>query len=254
MSVALHHIDVGSGRALLLGGSLGTTHAMWVAQTAALSTTRRLIAFDHRGHGRSPEPAGPYAIADLAADVLALADRLGLQRFSYCGLSIGGMVGQWLAAHAPERVERLVLICTSAHVPPAAPWRERAAVVRAAGGPEPIADAVVARWLTPAWAAAHAAERVALRAMLVASPAEGYASCCEAIADMDLREAIATVTAPTLVVAAAQDEAIPAAHGERIAAAIPGARLVVLDPAAHIPAVERARDVTQLIADHLEAP
>lgn len=254
MSVALHHIDVGSGPALLLGGSLGTTHAMWSAQTAALSASRRVVAFDHRGHGASPEPAGPYAIADLGADVLALADRLGLRRFSYCGLSIGGMVGQWLAAHARERVERLVLICTAAHLGPAAAWRERAAMVRAAGSPEPIADAIVARWLTPAWATAHAAERLALRAMLATSPAEGYASCCEAIADMDLREAIPSIAAPTLVVAAAQDRATPAAHGERIAAAIPEARLVVLDPAAHIPAVERAFDITELIAHHLEAP
>jgi pimeloyl-ACP methyl ester carboxylesterase len=123
---------------LLMGGSLGTTLAMWAPQLGQLVRRARVIRFDHRGHGGSPVPAGPYSIEDLGGDVLALMDRLGVERASYCGLSIGGMVGQWLAINAPQRIERLVLICTSAHLPPASAWTERAATVRAAGSPEVI--------------------------------------------------------------------------------------------------------------------
>ena len=129
---------------LLLGGSLGTTLDMWDPQVPALSATHRVIRFEHRGHGGSPVPTGPYTIDELGADVLTLLDRLGLARVSYCGLSIGGMVGQWLAINAPERIDRLILLCTSAHLPPASGWRERAAAVRAAGTPEVVADAVLA--------------------------------------------------------------------------------------------------------------
>lgn len=256
MSVALHHVVTGppDGPPLLLGGSLGTTHAMWDRQVAVLSHAHRVIALDHRGHGASPAPPGPYTIDDLGGDVLALLDRLDLARASWCGLSLGGMVGMWLAAHAPERVDRLVLLCTSAFLPPAEAWRERAATVLAAGSVEPIADAVVGRWLTPDFAAAHPAERAALRAMLAASPPAGYAACCEALASLDLRADLARIIAPTVVVVGAQDPSTPPDHGERIAAAIPGARLRRLDPAAHLASVERPEAVTRIILDHLEAP
>lgn len=256
MSVALHHVVSGppDGAPLLLGGSLGTTHAMWDRQVAVLSRTHRVIALDHRGHGASPAPPGPYTIDDLGGDVLALLDRLDLARASWCGLSLGGMVGMWLAAHAPERVDRLVLLCTSAFLPPAEAWRERAATVLAAGSVEPIADAVVGRWLTPGFAAAHPAERAALRAMLAASPPAGYAACCEALAGLDLRADVGRITARTVVVVGAQDPSTPPDHGERIAAAIPGARLRRLDPAAHLASVERPEAVNRIILDHLEAP
>ena len=256
MSVALHHVARGPEDApvLLLGGSLGTTHAMWAPQVAALSRTHRVVAFDHRGHGRSPAPPGPYAIDDLGGDVLALLDDLGAARASYCGLSVGGMVGLWLAANAPERVERLILLCTSAHLPPASAWQDRVTAVLAAGSTAPIAPAVLARWLTPAWAAAHPDVAADLRDMLLAAPAQGYAACCGAIAGMDLRPALARIAARTLVVTGAQDASIPPEHGELIAAAIPGARLEQLDPAAHIASVERADAVNALIADHLGAP
>ena len=226
--------------ALLLGGSLGTTHAMWAPQLQRLSDRFRVVAFDHRGHGDSHVPPGPYAIADLATDVVALADALELDTFHYAGVSIGGMVGQWLASNEPDRVDRLVLICTTAFAGPPDPWTERAQTVRGADGTVPIADAVVARWTTPEFAEANAETVDSLKAMLLATPAEGYASCCEAIGAMDQRESLAAITAPTLVVHSRDDPAISFDHGERLAQAIPGARLVPVRPGAHIPGVARS--------------
>jgi 3-oxoadipate enol-lactonase len=252
-AVALHHRVDGSGhdRVLLMGGSLGTTLTMWEPQLPALSDAIRVVRFDHRGHGGSPAPDGPYSIDELGGDVLALLDRLELERVSYCGLSIGGMVGQWLAINAPERIDKLVLICTSAHLPPADAWRARAATVREAGTPEPVADAVLERWFTGAYARLRPDVVAHHRRMLVGTPAEAYASCCEAIAALDLRAGLAAIAAPTLVIAGRQDPAIPPEHGRAIAAAVPGARLEVLDPAAHLASVERATEVTDLIAGHL---
>jgi len=255
--VALHHAIDGEeteAPTLLLAGSLGSTLATWEPQVAPLARRRRLVRLDLRGHGRSPEPPGPYAIADLGRDVLALLDELAIERTDWCGLSLGGMVGMWLAANAPARIGRLVLLCTSAHMPPAEDWRRRAAAVRAAGAVDAVADAVVARWLTPAFAAAEPALRDRLRAMLAASPPDGYAACCEAIAAMDLREQLPRIAAPTLIVAGAEDLAAPPAHAERIAAAIPGARLRTLSPMAHLGNVEQPGAVTRLILDHLDRP
>jgi 3-oxoadipate enol-lactonase len=252
-AVALHHRAAGpaGAPALLLGGSLGTTLEMWSPQLRALADRLCLIAFDHRGHGGSPVPPAPYEIADLGADVLALLDRLGLERASYCGLSIGGIVGIWLAAHAPERIERLVAICTAAHLPPPSAWRERAAAVRAAGSPETVADTVVGRWFTAGFAAAHPDMVARHRAMIAATPAEGYAGCCDALATADLRPALVRISAPTLVIAGAQDLAAPPEHGRRLAEAIAGARFELLQAAAHLASVEQAGEVNRLIAEHV---
>lgn len=256
MSACALNVEVsGPERApvLVLGGSLGTTLAMWEPQLPALERSVRVVRIDHRGHGGSPVPAAPYTLADLGADVLAVLDRLGLERVSYAGVSLGGMIGLWLAVHAPERIDRLVAICSSAHVEPG-PFHERARAVRAAGSTRAIADAVVERWLTPAYAAAHPERREWLRAMVIGTDPEGYAGCCEAIAGLDLRSELGSVRAPALVVGGAQDASLPATeHAERVAAAIPGARYELLDPAAHIPTVERADAVNRLILGHLSA-
>ena len=235
---------------LLLGGSLGTTLAMWERQLP-LAERLRLVRLDHRGHGGSHVPPGPYEIADLGRDVLALMDSLGIERASYCGTSIGGMVGIWLGANAPERILRLVLACTSAHMPPASAWRERAAAVLEAGSPAVVADAVVERWLTPGYAAEHPGVRAELRAMLAATDAEGYAACCGAIERMDLREQLPRVTAPALVISGSDDPATPLEHQRLIAAAIPGARHEIVGPAAHMAAVERHEAFNRLILEHL---
>jgi 3-oxoadipate enol-lactonase len=250
--VALHHrIDGPDGAPpLLMGGSLGTDLTMWDGQLG-LADAFRLIRFDHRGHGGSPVPDGPYSLDELGRDVLALMDSLGLERASLCGLSIGGMVGMWLAAHAPERIDRLILICTTAYLPPAEAWQERAAAVRAAGTVEAIADTVIERWLTPAFAAEHPDVRARLRAMLAATPPEGYAACCAAIETMDQRAQLGRITAPTLVISGAQDQATPPEMQREIATAISGARLVSVEPAAHVAAVERPDTITELIRDHL---
>jgi len=236
---------------LLLGESLGTTASMWEPQIQALRGSFRLIAFDHRGHGSSPSPPTPYAIADLGADVVALMDHLGVERASYAGVSIGGMVGMWLAANAPQRLDRLVVICTSAHAPPASRWLDRAAAVRSAGTTEVIADAVVAGWFTPEWAQAHPEAVAAHRAMIVATDPEGYCGCCEALANMDLRDDLPRITAPTLVIGGLRDLALPSEHQRLIADAVSGARLELVEDAAHIASVQQPETINRLIEEHL---
>jgi 3-oxoadipate enol-lactonase len=252
--VAVHYLeqDESGGPPLVLANSLGTTLAIWDPQADALARRLRLIRYDHRGHGRSPAVSGPYEIADLAKDVLLLLDRLEIERTSLCGLSVGGMVGIWLAAHAPERIERLIVCCSSAYMGPARLWAERATAVREAGSVEVIAEGVLAGWLTPAYAAQHPDIHARLRAMLLATAAEGYAACCGAIERMDLRGELAAVHAPTLIVAGEHDTAAPlATHAQPLAEGIPQARLEVV-AAAHLANVERRDAVTELILDHLD--
>jgi 3-oxoadipate enol-lactonase len=237
---------------LLLGGSLGTTFEMWEPQLQSLSVLHRVIRFEQRGHGGSPVPNGPYTIDELGADVVTMMDRLGLDRVSYCGLSIGGMIGQWLGINAPDRIDKLILICTAAFLPgAAASYGERAVTVRAAGTTEVVVDAVLSRWFTEPYAAANPDVVARYRGMICSIDPEGYAGCCEALAAMDLRAGLDRITAPTLVISGAQDPAIPPEHGQAIAEAVPGARFELLDPAAHLASVERALDVTALIAGHL---
>ena len=254
MSVRLHHVVSGplDGPALVLGNSLGTDLGMWDRVLVQLGEHFRIVRFDHRGQGDSPVPDGPYDIADLGEDLIALLDELAIDAATYCGVSIGGMVGLWLGAHAPARVERLVVCCTSAYPHPPEPWADRALVVLDAGSTAPIADAVVARWMTPPFAAAHPELVSELRAMLLASPPDGYAACCGVLERLDLRPDLARVRAPTIVVAGAQDAALPPEHGERIAHRILGARFELLDPAAHIPMVERPDAIAALILEHAE--
>ena len=224
---------------------------MWDDQVEALGRRFRLLRYDHRGHGRSEVPPGPYSIADLGADLVGLLDALGLERVHLAGLSLGGMVGMWVAANAPERIDRLALLCTSARIEPASIYAERAAKVRA-GGTAAVADEVVAKWFTPGFPLSW--PQLAARAvgMLAATPDEGYAGCCAAIEHMDLIPELGAIRAPTLVIAGRQDPATPPEHGERIAAGIPGARLELVD-AAHLATIEQPDAMTALIAGHLPA-
>lgn len=252
-AIELHYEIAGPADApvLVLGGSLGSSLAMWDAQATALAERYRVVRYDLRGHGRSPVPPGPYTIADLGGDVVALLDRLGVERAHLGGLSLGGMIALWAGAHHPERVDRVVACCTAACLEPPEQWTDRAATVRARGT-DAVADAVVERWVTPGYAARYP-ERVArLRDMVRATPDEGYAGCSEAIAGMDLRAALADLVAPTLVVAAADDPATPPSYAEEIASLAADARVAVVDGAAHLAAVERPEAVTDLIAGHLE--
>jgi 3-oxoadipate enol-lactonase len=196
-------------------------------------------------------PDGPYEIADLGRDVLALLDRLGLARVHFCGLSLGGMTGMWLAANASDRVDRLVLLCTSPLLGPASGWTDRAATVRA-HGTAAVAATVVSRWLTPSYAAAHPDLVAQLVAMVSATPAAGYAACCEAVAGMDLQADLPRIAAPTLVIAGEQDPAAPPEHARAIVAAVPDSRLEILSPAAHLVTAERPDEVLRLIGGHLD--
>src|SRR6266576_527731 len=184
---------------LVLGNSLGTTREVWEPQAAALGERFRLLRFEHRGHGGSPAPAGPYTIGELGADVLRLLDGFGVQAASYCGISLGGMIGMWLAAHAPERIDALGLCCTSAYLPPAGFWTGRAA----------LAGQVVGRWFTPAFRARDPATVAGFVTTLEGVDPQGYAGCCEAIAALDLRSSLGRIFAPALVIAGAEDYGAP---------------------------------------------
>ncbi|HEY1330171.1 MAG TPA: 3-oxoadipate enol-lactonase [Actinomycetota bacterium] len=251
-AVEVHHrVDGPDGAPpLLLSNSLGSALAMWEPQADALSDRSRVIRYDHRGHGDSPVSPGPYGIEDLGADALALLDRLGVSDAHVCGLSLGGLVAMWIATRAPERVRTVTLCCTTAWFGPPDPWLERAAIVRAAGT-DAVADTVVGRWFTPAFAAGHPDVIARMRAMIANTPSEGYANCCGVVAGTDLRPDLGSIRAPTLVIAGAQDPAVTPAVAADLAAAIPGARLEVIDPAAHLANVERPDVVTGLILEQL---
>jgi 3-oxoadipate enol-lactonase len=238
---------------VVLAGSLGTDLSMWDPQARALGNRFRVLRYDLRGHGASPIPPGPYGIADLGGDLLALMDRLEIERAALCGMSIGGMTAIWVAAHAPARVERLTLCCTSARFAPEAceTYRSRAATVREQGI-EPIADSVLARWFTPAFAHANPELMQQMRGVLCSVSPEGYAACCEALAALDLRAELAQIVAPTLVLAGEEDPATPPAHGRVIAEAIHGARMTTVSNAAHLASIERAELVTAVILGFMD--
>jgi 3-oxoadipate enol-lactonase/4-carboxymuconolactone decarboxylase len=239
---------------LVLLNSIGTTTEMWTPVIGPLLEQFRVVRIDHRGHGESPAspPGSPGTLAYLAADVLAVLDELGLDRVHLAGLSIGGMTGMWLAAHRPERVSRLALLCTSAYLPPAQGWLDRAATVRS-DGMRVIADASLTRWLTPQLAERDHELAQRLVDAICGVDAESYAQCCEAIATMDLRPDLARIAAPTLVIAGAQDPSTPPAHGEAIVSGVSDARLEVLDPAAHLATVEQPGRIAALLAAHFRS-
>ena len=250
MTVPLHYTLDGPPGApvVVLGSSLGTNRGMWQPQMEALTASLRVLRYDHRGHGGSPVPPGPYSLAELGGDLLALLDILELPRVRLGGLSLGGMVAMWVAANAPERVESLALLCTSAQLGPPSMWRDRVSAVRQ-GGVAAIADAVLDRWFTPEFTARHAGVVGWARRMLVTTPDEGYVGCCAAIETMDLVPSLSTISAPALVIAGERDPATPPPHLEQIAAGIAGSRLEVLPDVAHLANVERPEAVNRLLLE-----
>jgi 3-oxoadipate enol-lactonase len=237
---------------LVLVGPLGGTGELWEAQLPALAERFRVVRPDHRGHGRSPVPPGPYRLDDLGADMLALIDRLGAERVHLAGVSLGGMVGLWLAQHAPDRIDRLALLCTSARLGPPQMWADRAATVRAQGTGA-IVDLAIDRWFTPAYVAGQPDRVARVRAIIAATPPEGYAGCCAAIETMDLRGDLGAVRAPTLVVAGTDDPSTPPEHLRLIADGIAGSRYVQLDDCAHMAMLEQPAPVTDLLLAHFAA-
>ncbi len=195
-------------------------------------------------------PGGPWALADLGGDVLALLDSLGVGEASFAGVSLGGATAVWLAAHAPGRVERVFACFTSPYFGPPDPWLERAATVRAEGV-EAVADAVLDRWFTDG---VDPDLRARMREMMVATPPAGYAAATEVVAHLDLREDLGRITVPTLVVSGAEDSACPPEVGRALAAGIPGAEFVEVADAAHLGNLERPAAVTDLIRARLPRP
>jgi 3-oxoadipate enol-lactonase / 4-carboxymuconolactone decarboxylase len=221
--------------ALLLANSLGTDLTLWDPVLPQLVERFHVIRHDMRGHGASDATPGDYTIEMLGRDALAVADAAGVARFSFAGISIGGMIGQWIGANAGERLDKLVLSNTSPKLP-ADIWAARIDAVKK-GGTASIADAVLARWFTEAFLAKKPPRLWSARTMLTNSDSSGYIGCCAAIRDMDQTAAVAGIRAPTLVVVGTHDLATPKAHGEALAKAIPGAQLAEL-PVAHIPVLE----------------
>ena len=228
---------------LVLSNSLGTDMGMWAPQLAALTAHWRVLRYDQRGHGASDAPAGGYSIDRLGRDLIELLDALGIETVDFCGLSLGGMIGQWLGMRAAARVRRLVLANTSSFMGPPSAWDARIALV-SAQGMAPLAEASVSRWFTDAFQERGAAAIAPIEAMLLATDPVGYAGCCAAIRDMDMRRVVSLVERPTLVIGGTLDPATPPSHSEALAGAIAGARLLMLD-AAHLSNVEQPEAFAQ---------
>ncbi|MGN6572321.1 MAG: 3-oxoadipate enol-lactonase [Pseudolabrys sp.] len=234
---------------LMLSNSLGTDLHMWDDQAAEFAKHFRLIRYDRRGHGKSGAPKGPYSFHRFGRDILGVLDGLGIKKTNWCGLSMGGMDGQWLGANAPDRVGKLVLANTNFYYADKAPWADRIKFVREKGL-EALVAPNMERWFTKGFRD-RAPEAIArMTKMFVGSNREGYVGCVEAIRDMDFRASNPTIKAPTLVIVGAQDPATPPVAGETIAKAIPGAKLVSLD-AAHISNVEQPQAFTKAVLDFL---
>lgn len=242
------HVEVAGDEhapVLMLSNSLGTNLHMWDAQADAFSKKFRLVRYDSRGHGQSGVPPGPYSIERLGRDALAVMDGLGVSKVNWCGLSKGGMVGMWLGANAPERIDSLILSNTACHMPATDLWNERIATARR-DGMAPLAEATVERWFTKGFRDGEPDKVAPIRDMLLSTRPEGYAACCEAIRDMDQRESIKRITASTLVICGRYDPATNVEAAEAIRSRIPGAALTILE-AAHIANIEQPDDYAETV-------
>jgi 3-oxoadipate enol-lactonase len=234
---------------IVFSNSLGTNLSMWDPQVSALHDAFRILRYDTRGHGLSAVPPGPYTQDRLGHDILALLDAVEIRQAHFCGLSMGGQVGIWLGANAPERFARLVLCDTAAHIGNPDIWNARIAAVRAGGMPA-IVSATIERWFTPEFVDREPEVIASVRRMILNTPPQGYAACCEAIRDTDLTAQTSRVNAPTLVIAGAHDPATPAAQGRSLASMIRGARYLELD-ASHLSNIEAAPQFTSAVREFL---
>jgi 3-oxoadipate enol-lactonase len=231
---------------LLLSNSLGTTLEMWAPQVASLSSHFRVIRYDTRGHGQSDAPRAAYSIDQLGRDAVAVLDATGVSDAHVCGLSLGGVTAMWLGINTPSRVRSLVLAATAAHIGSDDLWNTRIRQVRT-GGTGSIAESVMSRWFSEEFRIANPSVVETYRAMLTNTETDGYAGCCAALRDADLRQAIAQIAAPTLVIAGAADPATPPADGEVIRQRVRGAEMITLS-AAHMVNVEQADTFTETVA------
>jgi len=237
------------GPTLMLSNSLGCTMQMWEPQMRVLTQLFRVIRYDRRGHGRSSVPPGPYSMERFGRDVIAILDDLNVNKVHWCGLSMGGMVGQWLGANAPERLGKIVLANTACYYPDPTNWQNRIKAIKH-GGMAAVADTVIAAWLTADFREREPRIATTLKSMLLATPIEGYLACCEALSTLDQRELLPNIKNPTLVIAGRHDTSTPIAAGEMIRSQIPGASLTILD-AAHISNVEQPHAFTDAVVGFL---
>ncbi|MGB6102996.1 MAG: 3-oxoadipate enol-lactonase [Pusillimonas sp.] len=234
---------------LLFSNSLGTSLALWDEQASYFSSRYRVLRYDTRGHGLSAKSPGPYTIEQLGTDVIRLADALGIEKFSFCGISMGGLIGQWLGVHAPGRINKLALCNTAALLGTRQAWLERAALVRGQGM-EPVAQATPARWFTPSYLEKHGEQAQRYLNMLRQTDVEGYASCCEAIGNADMREWLSQVQAPTLILTGTHDPVTTPADADDMARRIARNTRIDVD-ASHISNVEAAGQFNQALERHL---
>ncbi len=234
---------------LMLSNSLGTDLTMWDDQAGELAKHFRLIRYDRRGHGKSGATPGPYSFDRFGRDIIGILDALKVKTVNWCGLSMGGMDGQWLGAHAPERVEKLVLANTNFYYADKSPWADRIRAVREKGLAS-FVDANMERWFTKGFIARAPQTIERMKTMFLATDREGYAACVGAVSEIDFRASNARIAAPTLVIVGKQDPATPPEWGETIARQIPGGKVAALD-AAHISNVEQPQAYTRTVVDFL---
>ena len=244
-NVSLHYEFDGLGDqpVLLLSNSLGANLDMWSEQVEAFSKHFRVLRYDTRGQGRSSAPMGPYSIDQLGEDVLALLDALSLERVYFCGISMGGLIGQWLGVQAPHRLHKLVLSNTAAKIGAEANWNQRIATVEATGF-EPIVASVLKGWFTEVFHRDHPEAVAQMERILRANNPDGYSASCAAVRDADLRDAVHTVATPTLVVFSTEDPSTTAEDAYFLLKHIEGSQPLQLS-AAHISNIEASRDFTQ---------
>jgi 3-oxoadipate enol-lactonase len=248
------HVEVEgseSAPALMLSNSLGTNLHMWDDQAGEFAKHFRLIRYDRRGHGGSGAPPGPYSMERFGRDVLAVLDALNIEKTNWCGLSMGGMVGQWLGANAPERIDKLILSNTNYYYADKSAWADRIRFVREKGLGQ-LVDPNMERWFTKEFRANAPQTLARMKEIFLTTNLDGYIACCEAIRDMDFRTSNATITAPTLVIVGSKDPATPPEAGEAIAREIRGAKVASLD-AAHISNMEQPKLYSEIVIDFLQS-
>ena len=240
-----------SAPVLMLSNSLGTDLHMWDDQMGEWSKHFRVVRYDRRGHGQSGVPKGPYSMERFGRDVLAILDELEIEKVNWCGLSMGGMVGQWLGANAPDRIEKLILSNTNFNYADKGPWNDRIKFVREKGLAE-LVDPNMERWFTKEFRARAPQTIARMKEMFLASDLAGYIASCEAVRDMNFTASNTRITAPTLVIVGKQDAATPPSAGEAIVQQIKGAKLAALD-AAHISNIEQPKLYAETVINFLQA-
>ena len=237
--------------ALILSNSLGADFSMWDPQVPEFANSFRVLRFDTRGHGKSSVTPGPYTIEQLAQDVLVLADSQQFERFHFCGLSMGGQIGMWLATNAPQRLNKLVISSTAAKIGTPEMWNARIATVLKEGMKN-VAAAAIERWFTASFRTKNPSAVASIHKILEATSPEGYAACCSGLRDFDFREKLCNLITPTLVISGTHDPATTPADGQFLAKHISGAHYVELN-GAHLSNIEDADRFTQEVTSFLNS-